>query len=512
MTGSGPSNAADGDASRDAGTPDEAGMGAEPPSGAEPVGGRVHRFLVPTLLVLATVIGIGATFAIWVNRQALDTSNWSSTSSRILEDKQVQTALSAYLVHELFTNVNVSADLQTVLPKQLQPLSGPAAAGLQQLAGQLAPRLLASPLVQGAWVQANTAAHKELLRVLSGGGPVVSTRSGVVSLNLHTLVSQLAATIGISSQVAAIQSKLQGSTGATVRSAAQQKLGITLPPASGQLVILRSNELKTAQDIANAVKNLAIVLPALGILLFALAVYLARGRRRRTLRTTGWCFVLIGAALLLIRRVAGDAVVNGLVKIPSNKPAAHQVWNIGTSLLHDISIAMIAYGIVIVAAAWLAGPTRPATEIRKAIAPSLRDSPAVAYGVVGGVLLLLVLIGPTPAFRNFVWILVFAVLLAYGVTMLRRETALEFAGVQSGQALRDFRDHRAKAHARKTAPAVPPPAADAGVAEAAVTHAAPAPASGRVDTLERLAALRDRGAITDEEFAAEKTHVMNNGT
>ena len=183
---------------------------------------------------------------------------------------------------------------------------------LQQLAGQLAPRVLASPQVQAAWVQANVAAHKELLKVLNGGGPVVSTGSGVVTLNLHTLVSQLAATLGISSQVAAVQSKLQGSTGASVRSAAQKKLGITLPPASGQLVIMRSNQLKTAQNIANAVKSLAIVLPAIAILLFALAVYLARGRRRRTLRTSGWCFILIGLVLLLIRRIAGNQVVNGL--------------------------------------------------------------------------------------------------------------------------------------------------------------------------------------------------------
>ena len=102
------------------------------------------------LLVLATIIGIPAAFAVWVNRQALNTSNWSSTSGKVLEDKQVQTALSAYLVHELFTNVNVSADLQKVLPKQLQPLAGPAAAGLQQLAGTLAPKVLASPQAQAA--------------------------------------------------------------------------------------------------------------------------------------------------------------------------------------------------------------------------------------------------------------------------------------------------------------------------------------------------------------------------
>ena len=369
---------ADGAAAASPGIREAADRSAQPTSGAAPVAGKVHRLLVPTLLVVATVIGIAATFAIWVNRQALNTSNWSSTSSKILEDKKVQTALSAYLVHELFANVDVSAELQTVLPKQLQPLSGPAAAGLQQLAGQLAPRLLASPAVQSAWVQANVAAHKKLLRVLNGGGPVVSTRSGVVSLNLHALVSQLAATVGLSSQVAAVQSKLQGSTGATVRATAQQKLGVTLPPASGQVVILRSNQLKTGQDIANDVKSMAIVLPALGILLFALGVYLARGRRRWTLRTTGWCLVLIGAALLLIGRVAGDAVVNGLVRVALSKPAAHQVWNIGTLLLRDIAVAMIAYGVVIVASAWLAGPRGPATELRKALAPSLRDSSAVA--------------------------------------------------------------------------------------------------------------------------------------
>src|SRR5437764_8918478 len=118
--------------------------------------------------------------------------------------------------------------------------------------------------------------------------------------------------------------------------------------------------------------------------MFALAVYLARGRRRRTLRTTGWCFFIIGVALLLIRRVAGNAIVNGLVKVPSNKSAVHDVWNVATSLLLALSVALIAYGIVIVAAAWLAGPTRPATAIRKFIAPSLRDSPAAAYSVAGG--------------------------------------------------------------------------------------------------------------------------------
>jgi hypothetical protein len=491
--------------------PQAADTAAHPPASGATVAKRAHRFLVPVLLVLATIIGIPAAFAVWVNRQALNTSNWSSTSSKVLEDKRVQTALSAYLVHELFNNVNVSADLQKALPTQLQPLAGPAAAGLQQLASTLAPKVLASPQAQAAWVQANTAAHKELLKVLNGGGPVVSTGSGVVTLNLHTLVSQLAATLGVSSQVAALQSKLQGSTGASARAAAQQKLGITLPPANGQLVIMRSNQLGTAQDIANGVKNLAIVLPAIAILLFALAVYLARARRRRTLRTTGWCFVLIGVLLLLIPRIGGNAVVNGVVKVPSNKPAVYDVWSIGTSLLHNIAVAMIVYGILIVAAAWLAGSTRPATAIRKVLAPALRDSPASAYSVVGAALLLVVLWGPTPAFRNIWWILVFAALLTLGVTMLRRETAREFPEIEHGQALHDFQAQRARARAGM-APSAPPAATEITVSESGPIEPAPAPGMGHVETLERLAALRDRGAITNDEYQAEKTHIMNTGS
>jgi hypothetical protein len=166
----------------DADTPQLADTDAQP-SGAAPVAKsarrvRAHRFLVPVLLVLATLVGIPAAFAVWANRQALNTANWSSTSGQILENKQVQTALSAYLVHELFHNVNVSADLQKVLPKQLEPLAGPAAAGLQQLGSTAAPKVLASPQAQAAWVQANTAAHKELLKVLNGAGAAVSLSPG----------------------------------------------------------------------------------------------------------------------------------------------------------------------------------------------------------------------------------------------------------------------------------------------------------------------------------------------
>ena len=101
----------------------------------------------------------------------------------------------------------------------------------------------------------------------------------------------------------------------------------------------------------------------------------------------------------------------------------------------------------------------------------------------------------------------FVVLLALGVTMLRRDTVQEFPGIEHGQALDDFGAYRGQA---RTAAVSQPPAARVG--ESSQSDDAPAGSVGRVQALERLAALRDRGAITDNEYQAEKTHVMNNGT
>ena len=460
---------------------------------------RAHRVLVPTLLALASLALFTGAFAVWVNRQALNTDNWKTTSSELLADEQIQAALGPYLVDQLFANADVTGAIQQRLPSNLQVLAGPASAGLRQLADRAAPELLARPKVQDAWVTANVTAHRQLLRIINGGGPVASTAGGEVTLDLHALVNQLAADLGVSSQVAAAQAKLQGAAGTQAKGQLQQRLNITVPASSGRLVIMRSDELKTAQDVAGAVKSLAIVLPALAILLFAAAIWLAHGRRRQALRSAGWCFVVVGALLLLVRRVGGNAIVDSLVKVPSNEAAVHQAWTIATSLLFAIAVALIAYGVVFALAAWLGGPTRSAQFVRKLAAPELRESPGVAYAAAGGLLLALVIWGPTPAFRQLAWILLFAALLALGVTVLRRQTAVEFPGVQRGDAMRELRERREAARARKSATAT----------QAAATGPAPAAPSQAIDELERLATLHDAGQLTDTEFAAAKTRVMN---
>jgi hypothetical protein len=465
---------------------------APTPPAPEPKSHRRHRLLVGSLLALASIIAVFAVMALWVNRQALNTDNVTNTSSQILADKQVQTALGAYLVNQVFSSVDVEAQLKSQLPSQIQGLAGPVAGGLQQVATVAAPKLLARPRVQSAFKTSVHAAHEQLMTIINGGGKAVSTKNGVVTLNLHELVAELGATLGIGNQVAAAQQKLQGSAGAAARTAAQQKLGITLPPSSGQLVLMKSSQLKFAQDVAGAIKGFAIVFPVLAVLLFALAVWLAQGWRRIALRSAGWCFLGIGLVVLIVRRVAGNAIVDNLVKVQSNKGAVHQIWTIGTTLLYDIAIAMVVYGIALVIAAWFGGRTRPATAVRRALAPTLRDHPVRAYGGAALLLLILVIWGITPAMRQVIPVVLFAALLALGVHLLQRRTAAEFPDAREGDTMRSLRGWYA---ARRQPQPVTAPLGN----------------GQHVSEIERLAALHDRGVLSDAEFAAEKAQIIKPG-
>jgi len=412
------------------------GIVSGPASGAK--GGKVshppRRVAVGALLAAATVALVLGVFALWVQRQALDTNNWTATSSQLLADPKIERAVGDYLVTELFTSVDVPGELRSVLPPQLAPLAGPAAGGLQLLAGQLVPKLLGSPAVQQAWLTANRLAHEELLRILDGGGNVVSTRAGVVTLNLYPLVDDLARQVGLQAAAATLQSKLQGGAGALLKGAAKQRLGITVPAKTGQLVIMRSSQLHTAQKIATAIRGLAAVLTIGALAMFALAVWLAHGWRRLVLRRVGWCFIAAGAGVLFARRLLEPRIVGALVSSESIRPAADAAWLIGTRLLRDLGRAMVAYGVVIVLAAWLAGATRPARALRALMAFDLRERPTFAYGTLAVAWLLLLLWGPTPALRQPIPVIGIIVISIVGLETIRHQTGRDFPNVDEDHA------------------------------------------------------------------------------
>jgi hypothetical protein len=371
---------------------------AAKPAAAEP---RRWRRIVPWILVvLAAILLLVGSLTVWAKRQLLDTNNWQTTSSQLLENEQIRTAIATYLVDQLYSQVNVTAELQQQLPPRVKALAAPLAAALESVSLRATEALLARPAVQRLWRAANVAAHKQFLIVIEGGKRV-QTSGGEVVLDLSPILDRLA----------------QSSVGA--------KVVAKLPPDAGRIVIMKSNQLKAAQTGVRVVKALSIVLTLIVLALFAAAVWITP-RRRHMILAIGVTGLLCGLLLLVARRFLGNYVVDALAKnAPDFKPPAHAAWLIGTHLLRNIGVNLMIYGAAILAAGLIAGPSRVAHTLRRWVAPTLVHHPLVVYGLVALGFLLLTLLGPTDAQRLVPLIVLFAFGFL-GVHVLRRQVTREF--------------------------------------------------------------------------------------
>ena len=156
-------------------------------------------------------------------------------------------------------------------------------------------------------------------------------------------------------------------------------LNVTLPEGAGTYVIADSDELAAAQTAVAVIDPLSILLIIAVLVLLAAAVYLAAGFRRETLRAIAFSLIVIGVLLLVVRRLVGTALVEALTD-DTTRSTGWAVWVLGTNLLREVAVAILAYGIVLLLGVLLAGPTRWATWIRAKLAPVMRERPWIVYG------------------------------------------------------------------------------------------------------------------------------------
>src|ERR1700733_4933781 len=232
-----------------------AGMATAPSSGRRSGGiPQSHRLLVAVLLVLATLAVIVGSFAVWVDRQLLDTSDWTDTSTPLIATPTIRQTVSTFVVDEVFQDTELDRRLGS------DPASRRAKRQVKRFAAGLVAHELATAGGMKTWRVANRRAHAELLRVLNGDHTLVSKRGGDVVLNLGPLVDDV--TKGLADEQA-ITTLIGNHPG---------ELLSGLVPHAGRIVIMRSTQLQEAQDGVNAIRGLAVVLPVAALVMFALAV------------------------------------------------------------------------------------------------------------------------------------------------------------------------------------------------------------------------------------------------
>lgn len=343
-------------------------------------------------------------FAVWANRQLLDTGYWTSTNAKLIASPPIREEVSIFLTDQLYANVDVAGEIQKGLPSEFKPLAGPAAGALRDVVQKGINLLLERPRVQELWSKANSVTHAEFVRLIENKGNVVKLPGGgAVVLDLRPMLGEVAEKVGAPSSIVE-----------------------KIPTNVARIKIVNSSELNTMQNAVNLLRSLAVILPLIVFALFALAVYLARGRRRQTLIAVGAAFIAVGLIVVVARGIIGHKVVDSLATTEAVRPAAQEAWSIGTSVLADVAWSTVLIGIPLILAGLLAGPTRIATDIRRRLAPYLRDRADLTFGAMGLLLLLLFVWGPIPATRTLTGILIIIVLFIVGTVMLRRLTASEF--------------------------------------------------------------------------------------
>jgi hypothetical protein len=439
---------------------------------------RVRRVLVWGLLVVGGTLLVLTSFAVWVNRVALNTNQFVDTSSGLLRDKSIRQAVAARAVDELYANVNVQAAIQERLAsisKDAKPAAAPAAGLLRQYAPQILERALEQPALQTTWRTTLRRTHQQLVDVLEGKGGTVSTQEGVVTLDFRPLVLEAADRVGLRNEVAK-----------------------RLEPGAAQVEVLRSDQLSAAQTIFDLLRVLAWFLPVVMLLVLGLALFLAREFRRKALRGIGVVVAAAAIVGLVAAKVTGDYLVGSLTTDSESRSAAHDTWHIVTGLLRSSLYWQVVVGVLLVAAAWLAGPAAYAIAARRGLTPIVRER-AYPYVAVAVVALVLLVSAPVQDFARLLFVLVIIGLLVVGVEALRAQTLREFPDTAGSISLGEARTRVTRWIAEQRAgwPVTSPRAAAAG-----------APATDLTSRLQALADLHAGGALTNEEYAAAKARVL----
>ena len=357
-----------------------------------------HSVAVHLLIVLAALIMLVTAANVWVDRAALNTDNWVDASDQLLAEPAIREAIAVYVVDQLYTNVDVAAQLGDLLPGDLSGLSGALASALRNPATDAVDRLLATDQVAAIWSNANRITHQTIVNILEDDTRVeaLSTANGNITLDVREVVVQLAADLGL--------------PGAVVD---------RIPADAGQITIIQSSELENLQTAVAIVQWGSWLLFFLVIAIYAGAIFLADGWRRVAARAAGLSILIVGLLILAGLRLGGGRLLDSAVQNESNRPAAEAVWKIGSQLLRDIGWNITWIGLIIIVGAAIAGPTAIARSIRRFIAPAFVGGPGVRWGVGAAIFLVVVFWAPLPALTNWFGILVFAAILAACIEGLR---------------------------------------------------------------------------------------------
>jgi hypothetical protein len=326
-----------------------AGAGGEGPRRRRGVGSLRWAFSI-ALVVLASLLTIVAVVARYARSQVLDTDRYVATVSPLAEDPAVQNAIATQVTNEIFRRLDVEAVTKDALsrltalgaPQIVEGLATPLADQVQSFTRSEVDKAVTSAEFARLWDQANRAAHKQVVAVLTGKSDgAVTVEEGAVTVDLGVVVDRVKQRLvdrGFS-------------------------LAQNIPEVHSTFTLVESEQLTKAQRAVRLLDRTATALPFIVIGLAAAAVFVAPNRRR------GLLIAALGVAISMVLLAAALALVRNwyLDNATPRAMSPSEAVGVAATLLSPLRTAMravLVLGLVVALAAFLAGPSGAAVWIR----------------------------------------------------------------------------------------------------------------------------------------------------
>ncbi len=298
---------------------------------------RWRPYAVAVSLILAVVLLVVGNLFFWTGNTLVKQDRFTAATAPIIQNAQVQQAMSLYATNQIFSTMNVQQSIQQVLPPRADFLAPQLAAQLKNVTQSTLQKALARPQLQTKWNTVLAKQHDRIFRY-------AETYQGNGTISLNDVFQQLTASLK-DTKLAFLANK-------------------QLPPQAGNITVISAAWLPTLHTIINNI-DLWRLLSVLGLIIFiALAVWLSPSKQR-TIYLFCVCAALGLAVSLVVLRAARERIIEKVN--PQYAAGVTQAMHI---LFHSLVIqtftiiaALLIFGLM----AWISGSSGSALATKRQV-------------------------------------------------------------------------------------------------------------------------------------------------
>ncbi len=281
------------------------------------------------LLVLACLLAVLSVVVVYARNELLNTDTFVSTLAPLAKDSAVQTAVADRVSNSLVSQTDLEQRVKNALPARADFLASPITSAVQTTTHTIVLKLTQSSQFQTLWEQALRRSHEQVDNLLTGQkvGALQAT-DGKVTVDL--------------SQVETRAKQVLASHGLSVFEKVPQYAGTPY-------VLFQSDQLAKLQRWVKFLDRLALVLPILSLIIFAISVVMAKDRRRGLVHAAAG--LAVSMALLLVAANVGRNQYLQSLRPGQSKPATAAVIDtVDASLLDSVRTVLVLAAVVAIVA------------------------------------------------------------------------------------------------------------------------------------------------------------------